>query len=694
MNFKIKCAIYLCMFCASDLIAKETIPFNANWKFTKETIEGAESINFNDDLWENIQLPHTWNNLDGQDGENNYYRGTTWYRKFFTVSSSHKEETVYLKINASNTASKVYINGQLVGSHIGGYAAFMFDITNKIIFGANNLVAIQVDNSEKIICPPLSADFTFHGGITRGVELIFAPPVHINPNEYISNNYTKGIWVAQPGVIIKQNNVSKKSAELNITTKLKNNSKDSAQTEIELMIKDSRGRIVKSITGSKDIAAKDTTSLVINTVFENPHLWNGVNDPYLYQVEINLKVNGDIVDTSIQPLGFRYFYVDPNKGFFLNGESYPLRGICMHEDYINKGKALSDKDRKETIDLLRETGCNYFRLSHYQHGDFTYNYLDSLGIICWTEVPVVNTVGINSEDNEEFKKHAVSQMYELLRQQYNHPCVVFWGLSNEVKNRPTIEPVSTLMLLNSVVKSEDTYRYTTIAVTPSELETNGIPDVYSHNRYDGWYYNSIEDFGKNMDQLHLNHPTRIIGVSEYGVGANPQHHQCPVVRPKHNGPFHPEEYQNLFHEQYLKMINERPYLWSTSVWIGVDFSSDSRNEGGKPGINDKGLVTYDRKIKKDAFYWYKANWNKRDPFVYITSRRDINRETQIIPVKIYSNCDTVILKVNGKILDSKQANDHIFLWEEVFLKKGKNKIEAIGIKDNSEFYDQTIWNYK
>jgi beta-galactosidase len=675
-----------------SISAKESIIINDSWKFYKSDQPGFFQMDFNDISWENILLPHTWNALDGQDGGSNYYRGIGCYRKHITISRNYEGKVIYLKFGAANSAATVYLNGQLLGTHTGGYSAFMFDITDKVLFGRENVIAVQVDNSSSVLCPPLSADFTFYGGLTRNVELIVANPVHINPNEYISNDLTMGgIWVAQPGVIIKQANVSENSADFTVFTKLRNTTKKATSVKVEITLRDASGQTIKTFSGVKKISAKDTSTSEISVKIAHPHLWDGINDPYLYKVEVVLKVNDQIVDNSIQPLGFRYFNVDPDNGFILNGKPYPLRGICLHEGKKDKGRAVSDADRKEAIDMLRETGCNYLRLSHYQHGDFTYQYLDSLGIICWAEIPNINSVGNTLDENRIYRKNAVSQMYELLRQQYNHPCIVFWGLSNEIYFKASIDPLETILQLNKVVKSEDNYRLTTLAAMYPEKPANWIPDIYSNNRYDGWYYNEIEDFGEVLDSLHAKYPQRKIGVSEYGAGANVNHHEYPPIKPKADGQFHPEEYQSLFHEEYLKMINVRPYIWSSSMWIGFDFACDNRDEGEQPGINDKGLITFDRKVKKDAFYWYKANWNKKEPFVYITSRRFVSRASTSVTVKIYSNCPSVSLRVNGTDCGTKSSADHIFIWENLGMKEGENIVEASGWVDGKEFKDDVTW---
>ena len=690
-----KLILSLCLFAGvfAYLQAKEVINLNADWKFVRANPPGAEQTVINESLWEAVSLPHSWNALDGQDGGGDYYRGIGWYRKQVNIPADYANKTIYLKIGAANIRTFVFVNGKLCGVHNGGYAAFMYDITGKLNFGQKNTIAIKVDNSNGIACPPLSADFTFFGGITRNVELLVANPVHINPNEFIKNDafVPSGLNVASSGVQVKQANVSAKSADLTVVAKLRNAADKPANVTVEVAIKDMKGNIVKMLSDKKVISANQTAESAIAYTMKKPHLWDGLNDPYLYRVEINVKADGMLVDSSVQPLGIRFFSVDTNSGFYLNGKSYPLRGICFHEEQKNKGRAVSDADRKKDVDLLAETGANFFRLAHYQHGDFTYRYLDTLGIICWAEIPLVNTVGTN-EQNAEMRANSVSQMYELIRQLYNNPSVIFWGLANEINYKPGIPPLPMIKLMNDLVKSEDTYRLTTFAAMYAEKETSFVSDVYGNNRYDGWYYGTIEQLGPTYDMLHAKYPNAKIGISEYGVGANIyQHENHPAAKPAEGGHYHPEEYQNLFHEGFLKQINARPFIWGTSLWAGFDFASDIRDEGNQPGINDKGLITFDRSVKKDAFYWYKANWNKKDKFVYITSRRFTPRTEATVSVRIYSNCESVSIKVNGKVYAAQTSTDHIFNWENIPLKEGKNLIEATGISDGREYKDNIVW---
>ncbi len=684
-------------FCLSALAplgaaAGEIIPVDGEWKFIRKSVLGAYQEGLDVSAWEDVTLPHTWNGIDGQDG-GTYYRGITWYRKTINIPADYAGKVVYLRIGAANLSSEVYVNGKRVGAHNGGYATFAFDITSNVMPGAENLIAIKTDNSSSLPYAPLSGDFTFFGGLSRTVSLLVCDPVHINPIKKIRNAYTANTTfnVAYPGVIVRQSDVSEASANVSIETTLRNANANPADVTVEAVIRDAAGNSVAGTTADEHLEAADTCTSKINLTVNNPHLWNGTIDPYLYRVEVTLRTNGTVTDRQVQPLGLRYFRVDGSKGFFLNGKAYPLRGIAFHEDRRNKGRAITDAERKEDIDMLLETGANYFRLTHYQHGDFTYNYLDSLGIVCWTEIPVVDRVGPSSSLSQ-FRQNATQQLYELICQQFNHPSVCFWGVGNEVTNNPTAgeNPTPVIEHLNKAVKALDTSRLTTLAANYERSE-NLLPDVYAMNRYQGWYNGTTGDFGGSMDALNTKYPDNPVGVSEYGAGANTTQHEYPASKPAAGGHYHPEEYQNLFHEGFLKAIKERPYLWATSIWAGFDFASDSRNEGAQPGINDKGIIAHDHKTKKDAFYWYKANWNTITPFVYITSRRYTKRNSLSVPVKVYSNCGSVSLTVNGMPRGNRTSGDHIFLWENVAMKEGKNTVIVSAVSGGTTVADTVTW---
>ena len=648
---------------------------NDQWKFAKADKE-APSIDDNSS-WVSVSLPHTWNGTDGQDGGDNYYRGTGWYLRNLLIDKADSNKCIYLRFGAANYATEVFLNGKSVGTHFGGYTAFAFDITPYIHYGTANQLLVKVSNAAGLAIPPLSADFTFFGGLIRGVDLIKKDKVHITAEDLGSR-----------GAYVCQEKVTDDEALLSFTAKVRNTEKKAQKALITFQIKDGAGKVVKEEQQQVLISSETTLSVVQNMHITHPHLWNGKKDPYLYAATVSVALGKKKVDECVMPLGIRYYSVDPDKGFFLNGQSYPLRGVSLHEERKNKGNAVSDIERKEDIDRMVDMGVNYIRLSHYQHGDFTYHYLDSLGIICWTETPVINQI----KDTEEFAVNCENGLRSLIRQLYNHPSIVVWGVSNEINYRKGPNPIPLIERLNQVVHQEDPTRLSTLAAMFSEKPTNFITDVYSNNRYDGWYYNQVEEIGIFADKLHEKYPQRCIGFSEYGAGAHPWQHQEGKGKPDIDRDWHPEGFQTYFHEGYLKAIQQRPYLWSTSIWAAYDFASDSRNEGNRPGINDKGLITHDREIKKDAYYFYKVNWNP-EPMVYLCERRFAGRTQPQTVVKLYSNCDKVTLKLNGEDVLLNEGENHIYLSPTVTLKPGRNILEAIAYHGDKLLKDKIVWYY-
>lgn len=652
--------------------------FNDNWKFCKCDAANLSATGYNDAGWENVSTPHTWNALDGEDGGNNYYKGVGWYRKNFIVNNVHSGQRVFVKFNAANMRSDVFVNGALVGNHTGGYSAFTFDITNKILFGGSNLIAVKVNNMDTIKAAPLEADFTFFGGITQEVEIIYTNPVHITPLDY-----------GAPGVYITQRNVSAASADIEFKALIKNDLNTPQNVTVKFLLVNAVETTISTETVSNTVAAGVRAEFLGSTVITNPTLWNGLSNPYLYSVKSQVIVEGTMVDEVIQPLGIRYFSVDKDNGFYLNGSPYRLKGVAHHEDRNKKGRAISDEDRKEDLDILKELGCNYIRLSHYQHGKYAYNYCDSNGIVVWTEIPLINRI----DGSQTFTNNAKQQMIELMRQNYNHPSVIVWGLSNEITYKAGPDPSALVLALHELAIQEDDTRLTASAAMHSERALNFHSDIYSCNVYNGWYYNTYNDFGTWADQQRTTFPAKAFGVSEYGAGANISQHEPwnPSV-PLNYGQWHPEEYQAAFHEAHWQQIITRPYLWSTSVWVAFDFSSDGRNEGFQPGINDKGLITRDRKIKKDAYYFYKANWNT-EPMVHITSSRFTLRYDSVLTAKVYSNCDSVFLKINNVLLSKQTSANTIFTWSGVELTRGSNRIVAIAYENGTPYYDTCYWQF-
>jgi beta-galactosidase len=655
---------------------RKNFDISDNWKFKREDFAKAEGTSFNDVDWQSVWLPHTWNNLDGQDGGNDYYRGIGWYRKSLNIPSAFDGKRIYLKFNAANCKADLYVNGTLAGTHTGSYAAFAFDITPFVLFGGKNIVAVKVDNSSSIRVPPLSADFTFFGGLTRTAEMLVLDQANISP-----------LLSGSPGVFITQQNVSNASATVTVSTKVDNNAPVVSDLRLTAKLRTREGKVIDKKTKTLRIDGGGSEMVEQRFSVKKPHLWNGKNDPYLYNVLVEVYRKNVKTDSVVQPLGLRYYSVDKDSGFYLNGKKYPLHGVAYHEDRRDKGRALSLEDRKQDMDILTELGCTYIRLSHYQHDQFIYRYCDEHGIIVWTEIPVINNIDTTSA---LFADNAKQQLTELIRQNYNHPSVCFWGVFNEVDYKPGPNPAPLIRELNDLAHHLDSTRLTTAAAMFDDRPQHWMPDVISWNKYFGWYVGTIDDFGGWLDTMHKKHPDSKIGVSEYGVGANTQDHSPNPRQPNPGGQFHPEEYQNLYHERHWREIERHPFLYATAVWIAFDFSSDGRNEGKNPGVNDKGLVTQDRKIKKDAYYFYKANWNS-EPMVYISSRRFTQRTEANCEVKVYSNCESVELLINGKNYSTVSSSDHIFRCADIMLQPGANTILATAQKNGRTFSDSCTW---
>lgn len=655
------------------------IPLNENWKFSKGNPGNVYQINFDDSGWQNVSLPNTWNNLDGQDG-GTYYRGSGWYRKSFIIPENLNLKKIFIRFGAANMIADVYLNGKFVGEHKGGYAAFIFDITKFINFGSKNILAVKVDNtdfknSDEFHLAPLDADYTMDGGLYRKVKLIVTNDLHISLTDY-----------ASPGIFITQKNVSDNHADISLLSELKNDSNKKQEITLNSSIYDKDGKIVTNNSRNIFISPNASSNCIQSFSINNPHLWNGRNDPYLYKVVVSIYKNKKLFDEVSQPLGLRYFKVDPDKGFFLNGKPYKLHGFCLHEDKKNKGRAISNSDRKEEMDYMLDIGATIVRLAHYQHGQDMYRLCDKSGIVVWTEIPLVNHIDTSSY----FAINCEQQLKELIRQNYNHPSILFWGIFNELGNVKGPDPISLVKNLNKLAKKEDSTRYTTAAANYSDIPAAFVTDVLGLNKYFGWYNGTSKELGTYLDKWHHEHPDRAIGLSEYGAGASIYQHEDNPKQPRTDGPWHPEEYQTNFHEIVWKEIEARPYIWFSTLWNGFDFASDSRREGFQPGINDKGIITQDHATKKDAYYWYKVNWNPA-PMVHITDKRFTKRDTSSINIKVYSNADEVELILNGASLGKIQSKDHRFIWNSVLLKSGENNVKAVALIKGREYSDECWW---
>ena len=580
---------------------KKIFSINKDWNFIYSKNESEH----------NIDLPHTWNGNDGQDGGNDYYRGTCMYIKNLKKPDIAANGSAYLEFKGVNASATVYVNGEKVCNHDGGYSAFRCNITPYL--NEDNIIKIEVDNSINDKVYPQNADFTFYGGIYRDVNLICVDEKHFDLDYYGCNPIKIEPTVKGNNGIVKATAYS------------------SSNGKIIIEIFDGDGNKISTIKNG------DTADI------KNAHLWNGTEDPYMYRAVASLFANGEKVDEVSTNFGFRTYSVDPQKGFFLNGKPYPLRGVCRHQDRPHIGNALTKAEHEEDIRLIQEIGANTVRLAHYQHDDYFYDLCDKAGLVVWAEIPYI------SKHMSNGNKNTISQMTELILQQYNHPSIIFWGISNEITMMKANKKdmLKTHRELNDLCHRLDPARLTTLACylgSNCTTKSAHITDVVSWNIYYGWYVPGLFLNDIWLKVFHLIYPKRAIGFSEYGAEGMPNLH---AAKPKRFD--NTEEYQAFYHEYMLEFFARHPYIWGTHVWNMFDFAADARNQGGDPGMNHKGLVTFDRKLKKDAFYLYKAYWSK-DQVLHLCGKRYEKRTGKKTTLTIYSNAGKVEIYNNGRLV--------------------------------------------
>ena len=654
-------SVVLFMFYGMSMFAqRQDILLNNDWnfRFSHQVQKGTEV---------RVDLPHTWNAQDALSGKIDYKRGIGNYEKNLFIRPEWKGKRLFIRFEGVNNIADVFINRRHIGEHRGGYGAFIFEITGKVEYGKENSILVRVNNGEQLDIMPLVGDFNFYGGIYRDVHLLITDETCISPLDY-----------ASPGVRLIQDSVSHRYAKVRAIVDLSNGSSGNQEVELNVRLLDGQ-RVVKEGTKNVNLSGNEVMQQELTFEIDQPHLWNGRQDPFLYQAEVTLFRNGQMVDRVTQPLGLRFYRIDPDKGFFLNGKHLPLQGVCRHQDRSEVGNALRPQHHEEDVALMLEMGVNAVRLAHYPQATYFYDLMDKNGIIVWAEIPFVGPGGYNDKgfvDLPAFRANGKEQLKELIRQHYNHLSSCVWGLFNELTELGD-NPVEYIKELNVLAHQEDTTRPTTSASNQMG-DLNFITDAIAWNRYDGWYGGTPADLGKWLDRMHKDHPEICIAISEYGAGASIYHQQDSLVKTVPTSWWHPENWQTYYHIENWKTISSRPYVWGSFVWNMFDFGAAHRTEGDRPGINDKGLVTFDRKVRKDAFYFYKANWNREEPMLYLTGKRNTVRTQRLQTITAFTNLSGAELFVNGKSYGKAIPDSYAILeWKNVELEPGENEIKVV-----------------
>ncbi len=631
---------------------RNIVPLNQDWRFKHEDVGLPQS--FPQD-WQAIELPHTWNAVDGHDGNGSYDRGKYWYaKKFETPVQPLGGGKLYVEVLAAGQQATVYVNGTEVAYHEGGYSIFRADITSCCKAEGDNILAIACSNENKSNVYPQSADFTFYGGLYRGVNLISVPDTHFDLEYY-----------GGPGVTVTPKPCACGGATFELEAWVANPDENFT---VMYAVKDADGNEVAS-------AVRPADNTKVTVYVPDAVKWE-IDAPYLYTVTATLQRRNEAYDEVSVKAGVRSFSCDPDKGFIINGVPTPLRGVSRHQDQLYKGNALSREDHYNDAVIIKELGANTIRLAHYQHSQDFYDACDELGFVIWAEIPFISMMSQDPAAHE----NCISQMKELIIQNYNHPSICFWGISNEILIGGISEKlVENHKELQALCKELDPTRLTTIAhvtMTPVDSPVHHITDVESYNHYFGWYGGRMEDNGPWMDHFHEVHPDICLGLSEYGCeGIITYHGPNPACKD------YSEEYQALYHEHMAKMLEERPWIWSSHVWNMFDFGCAARDEGGVAGRNNKGLVTMDRKTKKDSYYIYQAYWSKK-PMVHLCGRRYAQRSGDTTQIRVYSNQPQAALYLNGELVSVK-SGDKVFVFD-VALKDGFNIVTAVAgeVKDS------------
>ncbi|MGB0372715.1 MAG: glycoside hydrolase family 2 TIM barrel-domain containing protein [Opitutales bacterium] len=659
--------LLICCFAAVISATAQESKRLVNWKFIQADADASASTA----TWEPVTVPHSWNVEDGKGG-GRYYRGPGWYQHALTVVNHTPGERYFVHFQAVGTVAEVYVDGHPVGEHKGGYSAFTVELTDHVKGNGTYDLRVRANNAFRADVPPLSGDFTVAGGMHRPAELLIENAVCISPRDYGS-----------PGVRLFQENVSKERADLRVQILADNGSENDQTVNAVVTLTDAQGRTVASRNVSASVKAKRSAALESVLTVSNPHLWHGVKDPYLYSLTVELFDGGTRVDSYTKAVGFRFYRIDPEKGFFLNGESYPLRGVNLHYDHEALGSALTDEQVREDYAYVMEVGANTVRLAHYPHARLSHELCDRLGLLVWAEIPLVNEI----RATPEFAANTEAQLVEMIRQHGNHCSIFCWGITNEMFQRTTDSPFDLLQALQERAEKEDPTRFTVLATNRNRQDLISITDHFAINNYPGWYGGSPKGLNGALKSYNVRNGNPGVGVSEYGAGGSIYHHDQSLEKVPPKGKWHPEQWQAYLHENHYRSISKFDPCWGSYVWLMFDFASARRDEGDRPGVNDKGLMTHDRQVRKDAFFFYKANWNP-EPMLHLTSKRHTVRRQALTPVKAYSNAAEVELWVNGESLGT-QAPDalSIIQWDAVSLREGSNEI----VVRSGDLVDRAEW---
>ena len=662
-------------------LGREVRPLMSGWEFVKGDIESPDKGTASG--WMRVTLPHTWNDHDMQSGPD-FYAGTAWYRRPLELEAALTGKRIFLRFDGVGSVADVYVNNHLVGSHKGSYSAFCFEITGAVKFGGANLLYVRVNNEPRPDVLPINNElFGIYGGIYRPVALLITDQTVITPTDY-----------ASPGIYIRQKAVTRDAADLVVTARLQSALRGARTLVMRTSVRDSAGRAITSAERFVTVPPGPLVSMQQDLHIDRPMLWDAKRRPYLYQLTTELVENGIVIDNVTHALGLRFYRIDPDSGFVLNGTPYRLLGVTRHQEWLDHGNALSNTQHKTDLSIIDSMGATAVRLAHYQQADYVYSYADTLGLVIWAEIPLVNkTTGEETEN-------ARQQLTELIRQNYNHPAIVMWGLHNEVYGKDEFAYTSQLTeALHNLAKTEDPDRpdVSTSGSGAWEQGASFHADLQGINRYFGWYYGKITDLGPWFDSTRIMRPGVRFALAEYGAEANilQQSESLSTAFDAVKGQFFPENYQTFFHEQQWPVILAHPNIWGSFVWNMFDFSVPLWSRGGVPARNMKGLVSYDRQVKKDAFYYYQANWSKL-PVLHINEKRLTTRTRATADLTVYSDLEHTELWLNGKRLGAPTVGGtpvHL-IWKGVAFRRGRNVVRAVAWRDGKQYSDEAAWEVK